>query len=267
MVALDTVYTFATNPGAGPTATAAAPGDSLNVRDFDKSSSNTTLEQMWRRGATAGYGRVRSPRLHDNVTGINLYSGEVIDTLPFPIQASQYLYPNDGLIVEESGGAAESDAVVLSIYYEALGGVNARLAHWSDINPNIKNLKAFQIAAPAAANAWTDTVITTTENQLHADADYALLGYRSSASVAAVGIKGPDTGNLRICGPGTTTTLDTTDWFIRQDQLSGNVPYIPVFAANNRGSLYTSAIDVAAVAGLVVTFFCAELITKFTASS
>jgi hypothetical protein len=267
MVAYDTVYTFATNPGAGPTATAAAPGDSLNVRDFDTSQSNAFLEQIWRRGATAGYGRVRSPRLHDNVTGINAYSGETVDTLGFPIQASQPLYPNDALIVEESGGGAETDAVVLEIYYEQLGGVNARLAHWSDIQPNIRNLKAFQIAAPAGANAWTDTVITTTENQLHADADYALLGYRSSAACAAVGIKGPDTGNLRICGPGTTTTLDTTDWFIRQDMLSAGVPYIPVFAANNRGSLYASAIDVAAVAGLIVTFFCAELATKFAAAS
>lgn len=262
MAAIDTVYSFVANPGAGPTAAAAAQGDSLNVRDFDKSQNHAYLEQLWRRGATAGYARVRSPRLHDNVTGINAYSGETVDTLGFPIEAAQDLWPNDALIVELSGGAAETDAAVLSVYYEQLGGVNARLANWSDISGNIKSYKSFQIAAPAGANAWTDTVITTTENQLHADADYALLGYRSSAAAGAVGIKGPDTGNLRICGPGTTTTLDTADWFLRQNRLSG-LPYIPVFAANNRGSLYASAIDVAAVAGLIVTFFCAELAAKF----
>ncbi len=261
MPALDTIYTYATNPGAGPAATAPAVGDSLSVRDFNAAQSQATLEGMWRRGATAGYARVRSPRLHDNVTGLNGYSAEVVDTLPFPLPAGQGLWPNDNLIVEVSGGGAETDAAVLSIYYEQLGGVNARLAHWSDLLPNVKSYKMFQVAAPTAANAWTDTVITTTENQLHADSDYALLGYRSNTAVAAVGFKGPDTGNLRICGPGTTTTLDTTDWFIRND-MQGGTPYVPVFAANNRGSLYVSTIDVAAQAGLIVTLFCAEMASK-----
>lgn len=263
MPAIDTVYTFATNPGAGPAAAAAATGDSLAVRDFDKAASSAYLEQLIRRGATAGFARVRSPRLHDNTTGINAFSAEVVDTMSFPIEAQQELWPNDGLIVELSGGAAESDAAVLSIYYENLGGVNARLASWGDIKGNVKSYKSFQTAAPAGANAWTDTVITTTENQLHADSDYAVLGYRSSASVAAVGVKGPDTGNLRICGPGSTTTLDTADWFVRNNRLSG-LPYIPVLNANNRGSLAISAVDVAAVAGLVVTLFCAELDARFT---
>lgn len=263
MAAIDTVYTSALNPGAGPGVAVVPAGDSLNVRDFPKETSKAWLEQLWRRGATAGYARIRSPRLHDNVTGINFQGAETIDTLGFPIQAQQEVWPNDALIVELSGGAAETDAAVFQIYYEEMGGVKARLASWADIKMGVKSLKSFQVAAPAGANAWTDTVITTTENQLHADADYALLGYRSSAAAAAVGIKGPDTGNLRICGPGTTTSFDTVDWFLRQDALSEE-PYIPVFAANNRGALYASAVDVAAIAGLVVTFFCAELESKFT---
>lgn len=258
MPAIDTVYTFVANPGAGPTAFAAAAGDSLNVRNFNSGTDQCYLEQMWRRGATAGYARVRSPRLHDNVTGLNLYSGEVIDTLSFPIEAAQPLAPVDALIVEGSGGGAETDAAVLSLYYTNIQGSNARLNGWGDISGLIKSYKPFQVAAPAGANAWTDTVITTTENQLHADTDYAVLGYRSSAAAGAVGIKGQETGNLRICGPGTTTTLDTTDWFLRNARLSG-LPYIPVFNSNNRASVYVSAIDVAAVAGLIVTLFCAEL--------
>lgn len=265
MPAIDTVYTFVANPGAGPTATAAAAGDSLNVRDFDKEGGHHAwLEHMIRRGVTAGYARVRSPRLHDNVTGINQFSAEAVDTLGFPPESACDLWPNDGLIVEMSGGAAETDAVVLSIYYENLGGVNARLAHWSDISDSIRNYKAFQTAAPAGANAWTDTVITTTENQLHADSDYAVLGYRTSASVAAVAIKGPDTGNLRIGGPGAAVAYDTERWFLEMDELSENQPYVPIIAANNRGSLYVSAVDVAAVAGLTVTLFCAELSVRFT---
>ena len=258
MAAIDTVYTSAANPGAGPTAFAAANGDQLNVRDFNAATAQGQLRGLWRRGATAGYARVRSPRLHDNVTGINMYSAEVIDTLSFPRVVGQPLYPNDGLIVEGSGGAAETDAAVLSVYYSDLGGIKARLASPGDIEPLVKSVKAFQVAAPAGANTWTDTLITATENQLHADSDYAVLGYRSSAACAAIGIKGQETGNLRVGGPGTTETLDTSDWFHRQSRESG-LPYIPVFSANNRGAIYVSAVDVAAIAGLTVTLFCVEL--------
>lgn len=257
MVAIDTVYTFATNPGAGPTATAPATGDSLQVRAFS-SPASAQLDQMWRRGATAGYARVRSPRLHDNQTGINVFGSETVDTLGLPNQPAQPLYSADQLIVEESGGAAENDAVVLANYYTQLDGVSARLAQWGDIAGMQKNLKAFQVAAPAGANAWTDTVITTTENQLHADSYYAVLGYRASVTVAAVGFKSPETGDLRVCGPGTTTSFDTSDWFVRWARDAGH-PAIPVFAANNRGAAYVSAVDVAAVAGLIVTLYCLEL--------
>lgn len=257
MVAIDTVYTSATNPGAGPAAAAPATGDSLQIRSFS-APATAHLEQLWRRGATAGYARIRSPRLHDNQTGINVFGAETVDTLGLAFQADQPLYSADNTIVELSGGAAEVDAAVFSVFYTQLDGVNARLASWSDISAMQKNMKSFQVAAPAGANAWTDTVITATENQLHADAYYAVLGYRASATCAAVGFKSPETGDLRVCGPGTTTSLDTSDWFVRWSRDSGH-PAIPIFAANNRGAAFASAIDVAAVAGLIVTLNCVEL--------
>jgi hypothetical protein len=257
MVAIDTIYTGAVNPGAGPAATVPATGDSLTVRAFS-APATAYLMQMWRRGATAGYARVRSPRLHDNQTGINVFGAETIDTLGLPGAPNQPLYSVDNLIVECSGGAAESDAVCLSNFYSQLDGVNARLASWSDLVGMQKNIKSFQVAAPAGAGSWTDTVITTTENQLHADSYYAVIGYRASVSVAAVAFKSPETGDLRVGGPGTTTSLDTADYFYRQSRDEG-VPSIPVFAANNRFASYVSAVDVAAAAGLVVTLNCLEL--------
>lgn len=258
MVAIDTVYTSALNPGAGPAAGVTATGDSLTVRNFNVATDQAYLEQIWRRGATAGYGRVRSPRLHDNVTGINFFAGEVVDTLNIPWQPNQPLYPSDNLITEMSGGAAETDAVALAIFYTNTQGLSARLAHWGDISGLIKSMKLFQTAAPAGANAWTDTPITTTENQFHANSDYAVLGFKSSAACACVGVKGPETANLRVCGPGAVLGVDTSDWFVRWNAYSGQ-PTIPIFNANNRFSTYVSAIDVAAVAGLTVTLVLAEL--------
>lgn len=263
MVAIDSVYTFATNPGAGPTATAPAPGDQLAIRNFSFGSSKARIEHVFRRGATAGFGRIRSPRLHDNATGINWDSGEVGDSLVIPHEVEQPVYPADTLIVEESGGAAETDAVSFITYYDDLPGISAQLKSPGDIIGNIRNLKHFQVAAPAGANAWTDTAITTTENQLHADADYAVMGFRCSAQAALVGVKAPETGNLRVCGPANTLGIETADWYMRWSRLTG-LPCVPVFNANNRFGVFVSAVDVAAVAGLIVTLVCAELVNRVT---
>lgn len=265
MPAIDTVYTFVTNPGATLTATAAAAGDSLNVRNFDSSTQYASLEHVFRRGATAGIGSVQSPRMHDNATGINFTSSEAVDTLVFPNEAYQPLYPADGLIVKATGGAAESDAVGLLIYYSDIPGLKGQFISPGDLQGQIRNVKAFQVAAPAGANAWTDTVITTTENQLHADADYAVLGYKVSATCALIGVKAPETGNLRVGGPGTTVGIDTADWFVRWSKNSGYAA-IPVFNANNRSGVFVGAVDVAAVAGLIVTLICAELVNRVTSA-
>lgn len=263
MSAIQTTYTFATNPGAGPAATAPAAGDSLGVANFDINSKHAYLEHAWRRGATSGFARLRSPKLHDIATGINWNSGELVDSLVIPHEANQPVYPADVLIAELSGGAAESDALCFSIYYEDFPGANAQLFSPGDIIGNIKNLKHFQVAAPAGANAWTDTAITVTENQTHANADYAVLGYKVSAMVAAVAIRAPETGNLRVGGPGQILGEDTADWFLRWSRLTQK-PCIPIFNANNRAGVTVGAVDVAAVAGLIVTLVCAELVNPLS---
>jgi hypothetical protein len=265
MVAIDTVYTSALNPGAGPAVTAPALGDSLTIRNFSFGQSAARIEHAFRRGATAGFARIRSPRMHDNATGINWNSSEVGDSLVLPHEASQPVYPADTLITEISGGAAETDALSFIVYYDDLPGISAQLKSPGDIVGNIRNMKHFQVAAPAGANAWTDTVMTTTENQLHADADYAVLGYRCSAQAALVAVKAPETGNLRVGGPANTLGIETADWFLRWSRLTGK-PCIPVFNANNRQGVFVGAVDVAAVAGLVVTLVCAELVQRVTST-
>lgn len=260
MGAIDTVFSFVTNPSGSFTACAAAPGDSLSVRSFNYGSDYCYLEQVLRRGATKGQARVRSPRLHDSTTGIIVDSAEVVHSLGLPDQLNQPMYPADTLIVEMTGGAAETDGVGLCIYYSNLPGVSARLASWGDISGIIKNIKCFVTAVTASATIgnWSDTLVTTTDNQLHSDADYAVLGYTTDVPLGLVAIKGADTGNLRVGGPGSTNNMATTDWFLRWAQLS-NYGAIPVFNANNRFATYVSVVDVAASTAANVTLICAEL--------
>lgn len=260
MAAIDCILTSVANPGTTTyAATTAANGDSLSVRNFP-SGQAASLIGLVRDGATGGGYRVRSPRLHDNVTGINYANAETPSSYMLPRQAWQSLYSTDTLIVETEGGASETDVVSLLIYYSSLPGSDARLNNWGDIMGLIKNIKPFQTAVTSSATIgqWVDTVITTTENQLHANTDYAVLGYTTNAGFSTVGIKGQETGNLRISGPGQTSTYNTDEFFIQLGQDSGQ-PCIPVFNSNNRASVYVSVADNTASLAGIVTLICAEL--------
>lgn len=262
-MAIDTVLVSAVNPGAGPTAGIVTPsGDSLSVRNFAPGS-NAYLQNIMRMGTAAGFVQVRSPLLHDSTQGIRITPAESPSVFSLPGAAQQNLQPQDTLIVELSGGAAETDIAALTIYYENIGGASARLHSWGDIAGNIDNIKPLRVAVTSSATigAWTDTALTTTENLLHANTDYAVLGYMANIAFGMVGIKGIDTANLRICGPGSTQEFPTTNYFKYMGEQSG-LPYIPVFNSANAGATSASvAASTASVAG-VVELILAELHTN-----
>lgn len=264
MPAIDTISGVATI-GAGPvfTAVTMATGDSLTLRDFPPTSSAYIMDAVFA-GPHAGQLRVRSPRLHDSTTGIIISTGEDPSTDIWPDGVLQPIYPADQLTVELNGTAADVDGFALMLYYAQASGLAARLHSWDEVRPLIKNVKPFvtAITNSGTAGIWTDTVITTTDNQLHADADYAVLGMTTSAAMIAMGIKGQDTGNLRAGVPATTTTIETQDYFLRQTLRSG-IPMIPIIAANNRGSIYVSTIDDTVSSTANVTVWLAEMSQKF----
>jgi hypothetical protein len=265
--AIDTVLAFSTQGAASafPTALAPATGDSLTVRNFqltDKASCEAVLY-------SAGGGervRVTSPRLHDNVTGLTWEPAEDPAAFLMPREGSIALASGDLLAVYGGIAAAGTITAALVNYYSNLPGVAARLHMWGDISGIIKSFKTVEVDLGAiAVGAWTDTLLTATENQLHSDSDYAVLGYQASAAMTAVGVKGAFTGNLRACGPGPTSTLDITEYFVRMSEDNG-VPYIPVFNAQDRFACYVSACSrVAAGAGVNhVYLILAELTQTIT---
>lgn len=264
-LAVDTVLCAATNPGAGPTAaTVAASGDTLAVRNSN-SARKAYLENIIRQGATAGFVQVRSPMLHDNVQGIRITPAESPALYALPEEVDQVLQPQDNLIVELSGGAAEVDIALLQIYYEDLPGISARLHNWSEIQNNSKSIKPLRVAVVtnATPGAWQDTVITTSENLLHANTDYAVVGYSASAALGFVGIKGAATGNLRIGGPGSTSEFATTDFFALMAQRNGR-PWIPVFNSADAAGVFVSTCASTASVAATVELILVELQTNLS---
>lgn len=267
MPAIDTVAFFATAGAAAPfpTALAAAPGDSLSIRNFPAGQYAAIEALVYSAG---GGQRVRlvSPNLHDNQTGLTFEPAEVPAQFLIPQDASVAVQANDQLSVYGGIAAAGTIAGALQIYYSQLPGISARLHSWGDISGNYRYIKSVEVDLGAiAVGAWTDTLITTTENQLHANKDYAVLGYQCSAAVDVVGFKGSATGNLRVCGPGASSTLDISEYFVYMSERN-NQPYIPVFNSDDRFAAYVSAFHHAAVAGAAdhVYLILAELITPVT---
>lgn len=248
--AIDTVMAFSTQAAAAtfPTALAAAPGDSLTVRNFQLTDYAQVEAILYSAGGNQRV-RLTSPRLHDNVTGLTFEPLEDPAAFLVPQDGNVQLASGDTLALAGSIAAAGTITAGLVNYYSNLPGVAARLHTWGDIKGIIKSYKTVEVDLNAiAVGAWTDTLFTATENQLHSDSDYAILGYQCATPLCAVGVKGAFTGNLRACGPGPQSTLDITEYYVVMSEANG-VPYIPVFNAQDRFACYVSAMNRTAVAG------------------
>jgi len=235
-----------TAAGAGavafPTAVSFATGDSGGVRNFGAGAFAKLYAITQEAGATSLSSRVTSPMFHDNVRGIELTTEASPSVFMLPRETGQPLYANDTLAVYGAAAANTATAITLHAYYSDLPGVSARLHSWGDVSGLIKSIKPLEVdfTTAAASNTWVDQGITTTEDLLKANTDYAVLGVMTDVAVCALGIKGPDTGNLRVCAPGPNGTTDTSDFFVRMSQLMG-LPMIPVFNSANKNATYLSA--------------------------
>lgn len=251
--AIDTVLLDVHNTATtavGLTAATAATGDSLGVRSF-KDNAFARLENVYVQGATPPRRfRLLSPRLHDNVTGVSFQALESPTEFLLPGDVAQPLYSADVLVAQMDAAASSDTVAALFNYYSDLPGIAADLRTWDQIKNRIIDIKPIEVDVTTSATIgqWSDTLITTTENQLKANYEYAVLGVEESAAVLCVGVKGVATGNLRVCAPGASPTLRLTDYFVFMGEKLGT-PHIPVFQANDRFATYVSvAANTASVA-------------------
>lgn len=264
--AVDTVLATSTQAAlsAFPTALAAVPPDSLTIR-ATKGETKAHLQAVITAADAAGQKfRIASPLLHDNVTGLTFKPGENPSPFLLPLESAIEVNELDTIAAFGSCGAATTITMGLVVQYDDLRGTAADLYRWSDIAPDIKTYKSIEVGLGAiAVGAWSDTSIINTENQLHADKSYAVIGYDVFPSVDIVGVKGVATGNLRMCGPGPSSSLNISDYYVNASE-TNHQPYIPVFQANDRAAFFVSAANHAALAAgaAEVMLLVAELKTK-----
>lgn len=249
----------ATNPAA-LTALTPNTGDSFTVRSAPMDG-RVYLEDVWASSATAGIVRVRSPRLHDAAQAVRLRIPAANQRPLLGWAVNQPLYPQDNLTFEIQGGGAETDAAALLVYYENLPGIDAQLATWDEIAPRIVNVAGMEqnVTSGGTAGDWSGS------QALNADFDtfkrnvkYALLGYVTDTACLSVGVKGADTGNLRVGGPGPVAPDITRDWFVQLSRESGRA-HIPILNAANIAATTFDIAMVATATAANVSLVMAEL--------
>lgn len=250
-----------TNAGATLTALTMDTGDTNTVRSFPFGSSPAYIDNLWAFGATAGVVRVRSPRLHDVSQGIRLRYNVSNPAPLLPDYARQILYPQDVLTLEMSGGGAETDVLTALAIYEDLPGVSAQLATWDQISPRVRNLAGIECNLTTSATAGQyggSQALNANFDTLKRNEQYAILGYTVDTACCTVGITGPDLGNLRVGGPGSTRTELTSGWFTDLSVREGK-PMIPIINSANIANTTVDIATPATSASVNVSFVVAEL--------
>jgi len=250
-------------------------GNSFSIRNYPDGSAAWLHDVYAADSAHAYQLSIRSPRMHDQVKGI-LLAGTPLSAdasanfnpqslMPGPTK--QMLYSTDTLTVQANGTASDVFNAAFSIRYDNLPGVSSRLHSWDEIRPMIVNEVGIltQPTAASTAGDWgAGVVLNAIDNRLHADTDYAWLGYQSTLPVTAVSMQGIDFGNLRVGGPGNWDIAETGSFFIDQDEQYG-VPSIPVFNSNNQGGILVAISKLATSGTPNVTLRFGQLRNKLPA--
>jgi hypothetical protein len=242
------------------TATTGYTGQSTTVRNTQLGS-KVNLEGMWQQSAQAGGFRVRSPRLHDNVRGLEFNAPATSPINALGYRGTTALVPQDLLIVEASGAAADATGVFLGVSYASLPGSDGNYASWSQVQPRVVDMmtQEYVAAAVATANNWSvGAALNTTSDLMKANTWYAWLGYVSSVTFGAVAIQGPDTGGLKVGGPASNNAIETREFFCWMDQYA-NEPAIPIINSANKAGTFIYLGDPGSTVTANVDLLFAEL--------
>ena len=187
---------------------------------------------------------ITASRFHDQVFGIR---GEVTSgaaTAPInrsvplsSIGMDQPIFPSDVLTIQANGTAADDVIVTLLIYYQDIPGIKARLATASYVKNNLKNLVGINVSiTPGDGVAGTAVALNATDNRLHANTDYAVLGWTCPLAFGSLTLAGVDTGNLKVGGPVLGDPGHDAEMFVDYSKAYGDAPLIPIINSNNAGS-------------------------------
>ena len=242
------------------TQTVGMTGQSTTVRNTALGS-KVNLEATWAEAAHLCIARIRSPRLHDNVQGIRYQVPAATPANLMGYRPETPLVPQDTLVTEVADGTSEYVSQFLQIAYGSLPGSDGNFLPYSQVEPRIVDIMTQEATPgnPTAAGQWSAGVaLNSSFDLMKANTWYALLGYVVSVQAGAIAIQGPDTGGLKVGGPGLLNALETREWFLWMDEYAEE-PAIPVINSANKAGTFVYLADSATANAAVVDLLFAEL--------
>jgi hypothetical protein len=252
--AIETVagsYTAAA--ATGVQAYTAVTGQSFQVRALAPNA-NAWLETLWTHSSATGYTRIRSPRMHDDVVGLQ-FAHYTNNMSPLGMEClSQELFSQDILIVEDNwrvAPAAVAQQIAFNLYYDDIAGINANFWTWAQVQtaaraaPVPNQYLGVQVnpISGGAITAWgAGVALNSVQDVMKANSYYAVIGYETNVAFTALSLIGTDLGNLQVGGPGSVDPVITRQWFPLQEVTTGR-PSIPVINSQNKVSTLVQVID------------------------
>lgn len=237
----------------GTTAVALTPGTGDSGTFFNVPQGSVAwLGEAWGvNSAHVGEIYFTASRFHDQVFGIrtSLPSGTSLAPAGsmsklFGIGIDQPIYPSDVLTVSALGQDDDKVNVSIVAYYEDIPGIAARLETYEGVQARGWNQVGIKTTlTPGSGNWGSGVALNAADNRLHANTDYAVLGFNAQAPLSAVGISGIDTGNLRTGGP-VLTSAEHDETLFLDFARSYNSALVPVINSNNAGSTFLYAAGV-----------------------
>jgi hypothetical protein len=249
-------------PGATLTALTMAAGDNLQVK---QASGDIKLLSVFGQALVPLTMQVRSPRFHDNVNGITItVANDGYKTMDVLGLVPQKLVAQDNLLAFVSGSAVPLavNNMFMLIYYSNLSGSNGRFSRPTDVLSRALNVLTVPVLLnPTVAGDYSGEVsINSMTDLLKANTDYAIIGYTLDTPCGAIGIRGVDTGNMRIGAPGTLVNpKDTSNHFMDFSRKHG-VPAVPIINSANKNNTFIDVVQDDGLASVGVTFIMAELL-------
>jgi len=227
----------ATAPSTGAAASAVT-GSSLTVKN---SKTAASILAIWAKNQTAGYHQLTFPSGHDTTRGARMVAANTVDILT-PLGIMVDVQPQELLSVSIAGSASAGDVEsgCMLLNYDDLPGVNARRLSWSELVKRYDKFVTVQATLTGAAAGFTGAELITSESDLlRANQDYAVLGIETNTDCAAVCLKGPDTGYVRVGVPGISGRRNVTgNFFAMLSQIYGDKPLIPIINSGNKSDTY-----------------------------
>jgi hypothetical protein len=234
--------------GKGFEALGVGTGDSLTFQNVPQTSKSFLAEVWAVDDATTAELAFFASRWHDQQFGIRMEVPDGTTTAPvnrpfnvLPDGLDQPIFPSDVLNPLVNGTTGDNVNATCLVYYSDLPGISARLASASYVKANTKNLVGINVAVTTGSGDYGATAaLNSSDNRLHANTDYAVVGFTTDIPTSLIALQGVDTGNQRVGGPTIGDAERDARMFLELSRKFGDAPLVPIVNSNNAGAILLS---------------------------